>query len=65
MSVLDDLAKYKKGSGANFWYTFSHDFFHKNVPFLILYQWLKFQCHTLFLSQDIKQNMLLSSYLDK
>ena len=23
-----------------------------------------FQCHTLFLSQDIKQNVLLSSYLD-
>ena len=23
-----------------------------------------FQCHTLFLSQDIKQNVLLRSYLD-
>ena len=38
--------------------------FHKNVPHLIFYQWTKFQCHTLFLSQDIKQNVLLSSYLD-
>ena len=59
------LSKIKKGSAANFWCTFSAWFFHKNIPYLILYQWIKFQCHTLFLSQDIKQNMLLSSYLDK
>ena len=32
--------------------------------YLILYQWTEFQCHTLFLSQDIKYNVLLSSYLD-
>ena len=38
--------------------------FHKNVPHLILYQWTKFQCHKLLLSQDIKQNVLLNSYLD-
>ena len=38
--------------------------FHKNVPYLILYQWAKFQCHSLLLSQDIKQNVLLNSYLD-
>ena len=38
--------------------------FHENVPYLILYQWPKFQCHTFFHSQDIKQNVLLSSYLD-
>ena len=31
---------------------------------LILYQCTKFQCHNLFLSQDIKQNVLLGSYLD-
>ena len=37
---------------------------YKNVPYLILYQWTKFQCHTLLLSQYIKQNVLLSSYLD-
>ena len=37
---------------------------HKNVPYVILYQWTKFQCHTFFPSQDIKQNMLLCSSLD-
>ena len=57
------FSKTKKGSGASFWCTFSACFFHKNVPYLILYQLTKFQCHTLFLSQDIKQNVL-SSYLD-
>ena len=55
--------KIKKGSGASFWCTFSEWFFHKNVPYLVLYQWTKFQCHTLFLSQDVKQNVSLSSYL--
>ena len=38
--------------------------FHENVPYLILYQWTKFQCHIFFASQDIKQNVLLSSFLD-
>ena len=37
---------------------------HKNVPHLMLYQWTKFQCHTFFPFQDIKPNILLSSYLD-
>ena len=58
--------KIKKGSRASFWCTFSVWFFCKNVPYLILYQlyqWTKFQCHTLFLSEDIKENLLLSSYL--
>ena len=59
------LNKIKKGSGAGFWCTFSAWFFYKKVPYLILYQWTKFQCHTLFLSQDIKQNVLLSFYLDR
>ena len=58
------FTKIKKGSGASFLWTFSAWFFYKNVPYLILYQWTKFQCHTLFLSQDSKQNVLLSSYLD-
>ena len=31
---------------------------------LIFYQWTKFQSHTFFASQGIKQNVLLSSYLD-
>ena len=56
--------KIKKGSGASFRYTFSALFFCKNVPYLILYQWTKFQCHAFFLSQDIMQNVLLISYLD-
>ena len=30
--------------------------FHENDPYLILYQRTKFQCHTFFPSQDIKQN---------
>ena len=51
-------------SGTNLWCTFSAWFFDKNVPYIILYQWTKFQSHTLFPSQDIKQNVLLSSYLD-
>ena len=65
MSVLSYLAKLKRGLGLTFGAYFLHDFFHKNVPYLILYQWPKFQCDTLFLSQDIKKNMSLSSYLDK
>ena len=63
MSVLGYLAKIKRSLGLFFGAHFVHDFVH--VPYLILYQWTKFQCHTLFLSQDIKQNVLLSSYLDK
>ena len=55
----------KKGSGASLWCTFSAWFLHLNFPYLILHQWwTKFQCHTLFLSQHIKQNVLLSSHLD-
>ena len=38
-------------------------FFHK-IPDLMLYQLTQFQCHTFFPSQDIKQNVLLSSYID-
>ena len=65
MSVLGYMTKLKRGLGLTFGAHFRHDFFHKNVSYLKLYQWPKFQCHTLFLSQDSKQNMLLSSYLDK
>ena len=56
------FTKIKKGSGTSFWCTFSVWFFHKNVPYLKLYQWTKFQCQTFFPSQDIKPNVLLSSY---
>ena len=38
--------------------------FHTNVHYLIPYQLTILQCHTFFSSQDIKQNVLLSSYLD-
>ena len=59
------FSKIKKGSWASVWCIFSAWFFHKNVSYLILYQWTKFQCHTLFLSQDtIKLYMLLSAYID-
>ena len=42
------FSKTKKGSGTSFWCTFSAWFFHKNIPYLILYQWTKFHCHILF-----------------
>ena len=38
--------------------------FGKNVSYSIIYHLTKFQCHTFFPSQDIKQNMLLSSFSD-
>ena len=41
--------------------------FRKNVPYLILYQCYlilyQYQSSSLFLSQDIKQNVLLSFHL--
>ena len=64
MAVLGYLAKLKRGLGLAFSVHFLDIFFHKNHPYLILYHWTKFQCHNLFLSHDIKQNVLLSSYLD-
>ena len=63
MAVLGYLAKLERGLGLAFRARFLHDF-HKNVPYLILYQWTEFQSHTLFLYQDIKQNVLSSSCLD-
>ena len=50
----------KKGSGTSLRCIFSAWFSNKNVPYLIFYQWTKFQCHTFFPSQDIKQNVLLT-----
>ena len=64
MSALGYLTKLKRGIGLTLGVHFLHDFFHQNILYLILYQWTKFQCHTLFLSQDIKQNVLLSPCLD-
>ena len=59
MAVLGYLAILKRVLGLVFGANFLHDFFNKNVLCLIPYQWTEFQCHTLFLSQDIS-----SSYLD-
>ena len=58
------FTKIKKWSCTSFWSIYPALFFHKNVPYLILYQWTKFQRHTFFHSQVIKPNILLSSYLD-
>ena len=44
MAVFGYLAKLKKGLGL----AFGAHFLHENVPYLILYQWTKFQCDTLF-----------------
>ena len=32
--------------------------YHKNVPYLILYELTNFQCHTSFPFYDLKQNVL-------
>ena len=37
--------KIKKGSGINFWCTFTTSFFNTNAPYIILYQLTKFQSH--------------------
>ena len=64
MAVLDYLTKFERGlglaSGAYFLYDFPIKMFliYNTLP------WTKFQHHTFFTSQDIKQNVLLSSYLD-
>ena len=59
MFVLGYLPKLKEGLGLVFGAPFLHDFVIKKVFYLILYQQTKFQCHTSFPSQDIKQNVLL------
>ena len=64
MSFLGYVPKLERGLGLAFGAHFLHDFFHKNVSYLIICLWAKFQCHTVFPSQDIKQNVLLSSYFD-
>ena len=66
MAALRYLTKLKGGLGIALGEHFLHDFSKKmsKCPYLILSLWTKFQCHTFFPSQDIKQNVLLSSYLD-
>ena len=53
------FTKIENGSGTSFWCTFSAWFLHRNVPYLILCQWTKFQCRAFFPSQDIKQNVFI------
>ena len=62
MAVFDYLAKLKRGLGLAFAAHFLHDFFIK-ISFFNSPSMDKVSSHTLFLSQDIKQNVLLSSYL--
>ena len=59
MADLGYLPTLKRGLGLAFGAHSLHDFSIK----MILYQWIKFQSHTVFPSEDIKKN-LLSSYLD-
>ena len=63
MAVLGCLPNLKRGLGLAFGVHFLHDFSIKVSPYLIFYQWTKFQCHNFFPPQDIKQNVLLGSYL--
>ena len=58
MAVLGYLPKLQRSMGLPFAAYFLPDFY-KNVLYLILHLCTKF-----FPSQDIKQNVLLSSYLD-
>ena len=62
MALLGYIPKLKRGLGLAFSAHFVHDF-SINLLYLILYQWTNFQCHTFFPSQDIKQNVFLSSHL--
>ena len=63
MSVLGYLAKLKRDLGLTFGAHFLHDFSIKMFRILIL-NGQSCQSQTLFLSQHIKQNVLLS-YLHK
>ena len=51
------FTKIEMGCVTGFWCTFSAQFFHDIIPW-------QFQCHTFFPYQDIKQNVVLSSYSD-
>ena len=62
IAVLSYLPKLKGSYGRAFGVYFRRNFSLKGFLFNI--QFTKFQCHTFFLSQDIKQNVLLCSYLD-
>ena len=55
--------KLERGLGLAFAPYFLHDF---SIKMFLIYYYPndKFQSHTYFISQDIKQNVLLNSYLD-
>ena len=63
MAVLGYLPKLKMGLGIAFVMYFLHDFSIKSSLFGNTLS-MKLQCHNVFPSQDIKQNVLFSSYLD-
>ena len=63
MAALGYLPKLKRALGLALGVPFLHDF-SRNVYYLTLYQWTKFQCHTFSPSQNIKQNVPLSYFLD-
>ena len=54
MPVLGYSLKLKRDMGL----AFGAHFLDVDLSYLILYQWTKFQSHTFFPSQDIKQNVL-------
>ena len=58
MAVSGYLPKLKRDARLAFGAHFLHDFSIKIFPYLILYQWTKFQCYAFFSSQDIRQNVL-------
>ena len=60
MDVLGYLSELKSSLGVTFSAHFLHNFSVKMFSYLILYQLIKFECYTLFPSQDTKQNVLLS-----
>ena len=53
------FTKIVKRSGTSFCCTFCAWFFCKNVLYVILHLWAKFQCHTFFPSQDIKPKCVI------
>ena len=64
MAVLGYLPKLKRDLGLAFGAYLLHDFFYKNVSYLIINHWTKILGYTFFPSENIEQNMLLSFYLD-
>ena len=56
------FTKIKKGNRTSFWGTFSAYYFHKNTPYLILYQLTQFSIRPTFLLK-ISNNMFLNSCL--